>query len=102
MVMPRFYEPQDLYIGAKIVVHHQTFFLFKCDLFTLNYMEKNRDKFTLTDGSAAMEQLSSVLAAGGVDAARLAGELHSRDAAGSGTVDVVALKAALSSLQAGA
>eukprot|EP01046_Picozoa_sp_COSAG06_P024286 COSAG06_NODE_1972_length_7938_cov_4.377216_7_plen_44_part_00 len=23
MVIPRYYEPQDMFIGAKIVVHHQ-------------------------------------------------------------------------------
>eukprot|EP01046_Picozoa_sp_COSAG06_P088751 COSAG06_NODE_35159_length_463_cov_1.263736_1_plen_82_part_10 len=79
----------------------QAFFLFKCDLCTLNYMETNRDKFTLADGSAALEQLSGVLAAGGVDAATLTGALQARDTSGSGTVDVVALKAALSSLSGG-
>ena len=102
MVMPRYYEPQDMFIGAKIVVHHQAFFLFKCDLFTLNYMEKRRDKFPLADGSAASEQLSSVLAEAGVDATRLASELRARDATGSGTLDVVALKASLASLNSGA
>jgi hypothetical protein len=79
----------------------QAFFLFKCDLCTLNYMETNRDKFTLADGSAALEQLSGVLAVGGVDAATRAGALQARDTSGSGTVDVVALKAALSSLSGG-
>ena len=102
MVMPRYYEPQDMFIGAKIVVHHQAFFLFKCDLFTLNYMEKRREKFPLADGTAAAEQLSGVLAQAGVDAAHLASELRARDAAGSGTLDVVALKASLASLNAGA
>ena len=102
MVMPRYYEPQDMFIGAKIVVRHQAFFLFKCDLFTLNYMEKRRKEFPLAGGTASSEQLSGVLAEAGVDASRLAGELRARDAAGSGTLDVVALKASLASLNAGA
>ena len=76
--------------------------MFKCDLFTLNYMEKRRKEFPLADGTAASEQLSGVLAEAGVDASRLAGELWARDAAGSGTLDVVALKASLASLNAGA
>ena len=101
-VESRYYEPQDMFIGAKIVVHHQPFFLFKCDLATLNYMEKNRDKFPLADGTAATEALSGVLAEADVDAARLAGELRVRDAHGSGRLDVVGLKASLASLNAGA
>ena len=101
VVEPRYYEPQHMFIGAKIVVHHQPFFLFKCDLATLNYMEKNRDKFPLADGSAAVEHLSGVLAEAGVDAARLTGELRARDEVGSGTLDVVGLKASLASLNAG-
>jgi hypothetical protein len=98
---PRYYEPQHMFIGAKIVVHHQPFFLFKCDLATLNYMEKNRDKFPLADGSAAVEHLSGVLAEAGVDTGRLAAELRARDAVGSGTLDVMGLKASLASLNAG-
>ena len=27
MVIPRYYEPEDMFIGAKIIVHHQAFFL---------------------------------------------------------------------------
>ena len=52
--------------------------------------------------TASSEQLPGVLAEAGVDASRLAGELRARDAAGSGTLDVVALKASLASLNAGA
>ena len=34
---------------------------FKCDLFTLNYMEKNIKKFPLADAASAVERLSGVL-----------------------------------------
>eukprot|EP01052_Picozoa_sp_SAG31_P028147 SAG31_NODE_2692_length_5239_cov_52.795525_6_plen_160_part_00 len=49
METPQYYEPKDLYIGAVLTVHHQDFHLYKCDLFTLNYMEKNLTMFPSAD-----------------------------------------------------
>merc|ERR1740117_1147158 len=95
MANPVYYEPGDLHIGAVLTVHHQDFHLFKCDLFTLNYMERNVAKFPSADPQLALDSLAAQMAEHGLGSDSVAAAVG---ADASGLVDVVMLKAGLGAL----
>ncbi|XP_077001183.1 EF-hand domain-containing family member C2 isoform X2 [Tamandua tetradactyla] len=53
-------QPEELYVGAKVNVNGYLFLLLSADEYTLNYMEKNSDKFPLSSIELALQKLKEV------------------------------------------
>jgi len=89
--MPKYYAANDLYVGATVTVHHQKFKLYKCDLFTLQYMEQRPEEFSEGSADAAVQKIVDQLGKDGVE--RLGAGLGMFG--DSGTVDIMQLKGCL-------
>jgi len=76
----QYYTGNEFYVGAKLWISGRTLRLFKCDVFTLNYMDSNPAEYPMSDANTALDQLKDE-----VDVAALAEQLGPE-------CDVVALK----------
>ncbi|KAJ7514901.1 hypothetical protein O6H91_23G065400 [Diphasiastrum complanatum] len=55
------YQPSDMIVGAKLVIHDRLFELLQADEWTLKYMETHPDEFPLSDYENVVKKVESFL-----------------------------------------
>ncbi|XP_060945021.1 EF-hand domain-containing family member C2 [Limanda limanda] len=57
---PRYYEPQDLYVGASLFINNMNFRLLDADEYTFGYMEQNEQEFPQANVGTILSKLRSL------------------------------------------
>nr|XP_012139231.1 PREDICTED: EF-hand domain-containing family member C2-like isoform X3 [Megachile rotundata] len=58
---PKYYKPEDFYIGARVNLNGFIFEMTTADIYALRYMELNCDKFPKANAKLIMEKLREIL-----------------------------------------
>ncbi|XP_010012212.1 PREDICTED: EF-hand domain-containing family member C2-like, partial [Nestor notabilis] len=55
-----YFKAQDLFVGASVCFHGHNFLLVDADEYTLNYMEKHANEFSVADVGAILKKLKGI------------------------------------------
>ncbi|XP_066601113.1 EF-hand domain-containing family member C2-like [Prorops nasuta] len=58
---PKYYKPEDFYIGARVNLFGFHFELLSADVYTFRYMEINHEKFSMADIALILKKLQNAL-----------------------------------------